>query len=466
MATSLTPKELLDFVVFMVLGATLVAADLGPRQYGCTFVYNNRFHVLGGEGVNSTTYDVFAYTEFPLDLTKGPPTWHPLSVNQTFLSSSRNSSATVIQPYLNPCVVSPNGTLIVGGNDWIGYDISKDRWLGPLNLVGNVSSRLYPSCIDWDSCWKPMVQVNDSLWIFQGLNTPGATNIYILNLTTFTWTTRQQHITNTSIPSAMNFTALYYLSPADLAISANGMIFMVGGVTQVNATNSQYNQIIWMFDLQSYSWVSSPTKLPTGVSRHHLFYHSPSNKLYVYPGVSGTGTLLKNSSTIPAKNMQVLSITHTGINASLLPATSTRIGGCAAQEGSMFVIYGGNNGTTIDDKFFIFDMAEAQWTLKAPAVNQSNTSTPSSTVTSSGSVTPSILSSTNTEGGISDIAGNIIGGVILAVFVLLGVIVHYTRKRNPPEDQKSDSASVSDSATMYVNATQPWAADQASDNSQ
>lgn len=203
-----------------------------------------------------------------------------MTANLTFFASQ---DIATLSTYLKPCVVTPNGTLIVGGNDFIGYDIKNDLWLGPLNLTGDVPPIIFRPCAMWGSCTERVVQVEDSLWIFEDFATKGAlpgTDIYILNLTTFSWTTRQQQNPPTNpIPQELYFTALYYVPARDIPLSPDGVIFMVGG-----SMYPTYNTTIWMFNISLLTWSLSPQTLPLGVDNIHLFYFPPTTTMFAFPG--------------------------------------------------------------------------------------------------------------------------------------------------------------------------------------
>lgn len=212
-----------------------------------------------------------------------------MTSNETFFTPPTSLNISSLSEYLKPCVVTPNGTLIVGGNDLIGYDIPNDNWLGPLHLIGNVTTLLFPPCGDWGGCYDRLVQVDDSLWIFQPIInpvSPPGKDIYILNLTTFTWTTKQQKNTSAApIPGPLGFTSLYYLSPKVSRNGMNGMIYLIGGRTPADIyRNSMYNNSIWTFDLQSYMWALSPTVLPVPVDHLSLFYYPRTSIMYLFSG--------------------------------------------------------------------------------------------------------------------------------------------------------------------------------------
>ncbi|RUS16697.1 hypothetical protein BC937DRAFT_90901, partial [Endogone sp. FLAS-F59071] len=421
-------------------------APPGPRQESCAFTNNNRFYLLGGDGLNGTNNDPFAYTTFPLDLTQNI-VWTNVTVNYTFFSPPASQDIATLSGYLKPCVVTPNGTLIVGGNDLIGYDIKNDHWLGPLNLTGDVPPILFQPCESWGACSERVVQVDDSLWIFEDFATKGAppgTDIYILNLTTFSWTTSQQQITTANpIPPESDFTSLYYVPARDIPLSSDGVIFMVGG-----SLNLVYSVDIWIFNITLLTWFRSPQEMPLGVDNAHLFYFPLTTTMFVFPGA----TIINNQAT-PVSVMQTLNLTLTQIKTSRFAnqnfQPSPRTGANAVQQGNTFVVYGGNNGSANDDKFYIFNMEVPEWTQNAlatpsivapitywtPSPTGTSTITGITNITSIASIT-SITSITSTPTGStmspypSNLASIISGTVSgFAVLTAAGIFLWFCRRR-------------------------------------
>lgn len=255
-----------------------LCVHLGPRSDACAFTYNNRLYILGGDGAANASSDPFAYTNFPLDLSQ-PVVWHTATPNNSIINPALNT--TLLANYLRPCVVTTNGTLLVGGNDLIGYDIMNDKWLGPMNF-GGITATLFQLYDDWDSSYERVVKVNDSLWVFEDFAnstaTPGS-NIYILNLTTFTWTTNQQVGV---IPAAILHTALCYVPAGN---GMNETIFMLGGGYLTSPPISvQYSQNIWMFDLNTYKWTLAAQQLLLPLDNLRLSYYAPRRTIYAFPG--------------------------------------------------------------------------------------------------------------------------------------------------------------------------------------
>lgn len=266
----------------------------GPRSFGCAFSYKNRFYILGGDGLNGTLNDSFAYTEFPLDLTSGPPVWHTVTANQTFFLPPANRNTGVLAGYLEPCVVTPNGTLIVGGNDLIGYDIANDRWLGPLAGGAPTTPLFYPKD-SWGSGFERVVRVEDSLWIFEDVVSATAVPaplISVLNLTTFTWARKLQGSANRSfvpIPQPVGNTSLYYVSPSMWNFTTFGLILMLGGQGPNASSTATYcsscNSNIWIFDLEYEVWITEPSlSLASPIDGAQAFFYPPTGLLYIFPG--------------------------------------------------------------------------------------------------------------------------------------------------------------------------------------
>ncbi|RUP44990.1 hypothetical protein BC936DRAFT_148758 [Jimgerdemannia flammicorona] len=274
------------------------SSHTGPRSQGCAFTYNNRFYILAGKDQSSTS-GLFMSTSFPIDLTYSQPIWANNSINYFFANMDSQLQANK-GLYIRPCVVTPNGTLIVGGNNYIGYDIYNDRWLGTLALSGTYPPS--PGAIlgcDWSStCSQRIVTVDDSLWIFQDFNssTPvliaAPTGIYVLNLTTFTWSSRTALVNAAAgtpvLPPQLFRPTLIYVSAAHLANITNttraGVIFVIGGDAPVNITEAISTNTIWIFDIASSLWFHHPANLTEPLEDCHAFFYPPKNRLIVYPG--------------------------------------------------------------------------------------------------------------------------------------------------------------------------------------
>lgn len=232
------------------------------------------------------------FTNFPLQLSQGSINWGVASINDLF-ANMPVQSVTTQNSYLRPCVVTPNGTLLVGGNSFYAYDIYYDRWLGTLNTTGTNPSALI-SCAYSTSCTQRIVTVEDSLWIFgdvTDLSQPPSTNIYILNLTSYSWSTRQV-LSNatTNLPPNMKSPSLAYVSAVQLAnvtkSTTGGVIFLIGGDDSGSVANgTTATSTIWMFDIAGSMWHLSKSSLIEPRTGCTTFFYSPRNQLLVFPGV-------------------------------------------------------------------------------------------------------------------------------------------------------------------------------------
>ncbi|RUP45330.1 hypothetical protein BC936DRAFT_148307, partial [Jimgerdemannia flammicorona] len=297
------------------------SSHTGPRSQGCAFTYNNRFYILGGKDETSTS-SLFVSTPFPIDLTSSQPVWANQSINYLF-ANMESQDPTTKWLYIRPCVVTPNGTLIVGGNDYIGYDIYNDRWLGALALSGTYPTSPAILGCSWSStCSQRIVTVDDSLWIFQDIDSPtpaliaAPTKIYVLNLTTFTWSSRTALVNAAAgapvLPPQLFRPTLIYVSAAHLASITNttsaGVIFVIGGdVLDNSILNNATINTIWIFDIASSLWFLHPANLTEPLEDCHAFFYPPKNRLIVYPG--GTMNLTDTSVSVKGSNtLQLLDL--------------------------------------------------------------------------------------------------------------------------------------------------------------
>ncbi|RUP44991.1 hypothetical protein BC936DRAFT_148759 [Jimgerdemannia flammicorona] len=288
----------LQLVLLLLLLVPFIIADLaGPRSQSCAFTYNNRFYILAGKDKNSSA-SLFVSTSFPIDLTYSQPVWANHSINYLF-ANMESRDPTTQGLYIRPCVVTPNGTLIVGGNDYIGYDICNDRWLGTLALSGTYPTPPAILGCPWSSiCSQRIVTVDDSLWIFHDFDSPtpalqaAPREIYVLNLTTFTWSSRTALVNTAAgapvLPPYLLRPTLIYVSAAHLANFTNttsaGVIFVIGGDAPVNITDAFTTNTIWIFDIASSLWFLHPANLTEPLEDCHAFFYPPKNHLIIYPG--------------------------------------------------------------------------------------------------------------------------------------------------------------------------------------
>ncbi|RUS15219.1 hypothetical protein BC937DRAFT_92731 [Endogone sp. FLAS-F59071] len=404
--------------VILSVALIVVFADPapGPRDGGCAFTYNNRFYILGGDGSTNATSNPFAYTNFPLDLSQ-PVVWHTATPNVTIIHGKLTDN------YLKPCVVTTNGTLIVGGNDLVGYDIQNDTWLGRIEFNGTVPKTLFQPFASWENNYERVVQINDSLWIFEdfkdGNATPGS-DIYILNLTTLVWTTMKQV---GEIPAAILFTALCYVPPG--VDGMNETIFMVGG---------EYTKTIWMFDLKTYRWTSATQELLTPVDHLKLFYYPSGKMIYAFPGGTANGiTNVMQVINLAFSPFQIYNFTPTQSDLPFQP--SARDAASVVKQGNTFVVYGGLT-TMLDGNLYIFDMAAGSWVQQAPMTAAITLSTAiSNAVTISSIASASTTIGTNFSAGPSGPSSSLIAAVVVVVVIVVvvlavGLFIYRKRKNS------------------------------------
>ncbi|RUP44977.1 LOW QUALITY PROTEIN: hypothetical protein BC936DRAFT_148778 [Jimgerdemannia flammicorona] len=452
------------------------SSHTGPRSQGCVFTYNNRFYILVGKDPSSTS-NLFVSTPFPIDLTSSQPVWANQSINYLFANMA-SQNPTTKGLYIRPCVVTPNGTLIVGGNDYIGYDIYNDRWLGTLALSGTYPPS--PGAIlgcDWSStCSQRIVTVDDSMWIFQDFNsstpvlTAAPTGIYVLNLTTFTWSSRTALVNATAgapvLPPQLFRPTLIYVSAAHLANITNtasaGVIFVVGGDAPVNTTEAISTNTIWIFDIASSLWFLHPANLTQPLEDCYAFFYPPKNRLIIYPGgkadIINTQVNLVGSNTLQLLDLKADSSMPLGIGITVSNQTggqgqpgwlydtctvqqgnsvSIAFGrewfeGARREEGRWFVVYGGWNGTGNTDKFYIYDMEKMQWAFKATATPfatpPSVSTAPATTKPTQPTIPPTNASSE--QPALGPIIGGVLGGIVFCALAGLATVFFLRRRRN------------------------------------
>ncbi|RUP48958.1 hypothetical protein BC936DRAFT_143568 [Jimgerdemannia flammicorona] len=466
----------LQLVLLLLLFVPFIMTDLaGPRSQGCTFTYNNRFYILAGKDQSSTS-SLFVSTPFPIDLTSSQPVWADQSINYLFANIGSQDSTTS-GLYIRPCVVTPNGTLIVGGNEYIGYDIYNDRWIGTLALSGTYPTPPAILGCSWGStCSQRIVTVDDSLWIFQDFNsstpalTAAPTEIYVLNLTTFTWSSRTALVNAAAsapvLPPQLFRPTLIYVSAAHLANITNtasaGVIFVVGGDAPVNITDAISTNTIWIFDIASSLWFLHPANLTEPLEDCNVFFYPPANRLIIYPG--GKADLINNShvSLVRSNTLQLLDLkADSSMPLGIGITVSNQTGGqgqpgalydsCTVQQGNSvsiafgrewfegFVVYGGWNGTGNTDKFYIYDMEKMQWALKAtatPFVRPSSMSTAPATTEPTTQPTNQPTNASSEQPALGPIIGGVLGGIAVCVLAGLAAVLFLRHRRNRERGQR------------------------------
>ncbi|RUP06753.1 hypothetical protein BC936DRAFT_140280 [Jimgerdemannia flammicorona] len=219
-------------------------SGLGPGgryEDACTVVYNNTLYVWGAR-LASRSYSNFTSTALPLS-TSGPTIWTDLSWD---IPSSLANKQKRIPTW--PCVVSPNGILLVGGQNMFGYDLVANAYVSlnftnnPLSLVEKFNVRV--------------AQVEDSVYVFGGYNSTSlnasiavpSNVVSVLNMTTWSWS--MSNVTNSvsSIPPNYDRSSLIY--------GGNGFIYMFGG-SQIYSNSSRfYYAAIYRFNIEIKTWSS------------------------------------------------------------------------------------------------------------------------------------------------------------------------------------------------------------------
>ncbi|RUS18879.1 hypothetical protein BC937DRAFT_88212 [Endogone sp. FLAS-F59071] len=447
-------------VLLFVYSAPVNTITAGPRAEGCAFTYNNRFYILAG---NKSDVSLFMYTTFPLQLsTQESISWSIASVNDLFANMTAQD-ATTQNSYLRPCVVTPNGTLLVGGNNFYAYDIYNDRWLGTLNMTGSVANpNALISCSYSISCTQRIVIVEDSLWIFEdvvAISQPPTSNIYILNLTSYSWSTRQALNNNTAnLPPNMKAPSLAYVSAAQLANVTNtttgGVIFMFGGDDSGSVQNgTTATSTIWMFDIASSMWHLAATSLVEPRTDCTTFFYPPKNQLLIFPGaINGTSTGMTN--VLEVLNLKQepsallgIGMTVTATNQVMSNQPEPLWDPNYVQQGDSIILYGGwlggNSSFNSDQitnsfyctifQFFIYNMTQSQWTTNA-------TTTPFTAP-----IEPtSAQSSSEQQNNTGPVVGGVIGGLAvcaIAAFVVIFLLRKRRGTRHVPESRDAPHTS-------------------------
>lgn len=226
--------------------------------------------VWGGGVFNETNpeypYKNFTSTKFPLTTTN--VVWTDLSWDIPVALADNNTFIPI-----SPCVISPSAILVVGGTNLFGYDIAAATYV-PLNLTGANPLNILSTRTNVRS-----VNVKDSVYYFggysgSGLNQTAMTDYYVLNLTTWQWTSSTVQNPQ-SIPPNYDAASMAYVN--------NGGIYMLGGSQPLN-----YSTNVYKFDIDTQTWSfvqpSNPGGWTSGFDTTESFAYN--NFIFTFEGYS------------------------------------------------------------------------------------------------------------------------------------------------------------------------------------
>ncbi|RUS19001.1 hypothetical protein BC937DRAFT_88085 [Endogone sp. FLAS-F59071] len=409
------------------MSETSSTGGIGPgyKDAPCVTIYNNTMFVWGGGVVNETNppypYKNFTSTTFPLTTTN--ITWTDLSWDIPVALANNNTFISI-----SPCVVSPTGILVVGGTNLFGYDITAANYVS-LNLTGANPLNALSTRTN-----VRMVNVKDSVYYFggysgTGLNQSAMSDYYILNMTTWQWSS--SFVQNPqSIPPNFDASSMAYVD--------NGAIYMIAGSQPFNYTTNVYK-----FDINSQTWSlvqpSNPGAWTSGFDTAESFTYN--NFIFTFDGYSEFNATIINyyyriSSLGYAGLTNVTHIldtsTNTLIQQSVYNSPQYAIGNsflsgvAASHEDSVIFVWDRPNRTIYNpDTVYVYNLTIRDWTNYAALGPYIYTTTPNSAPSSLPSASGT---STNSSPNVAVIGGAVGGSVVVIAAIVIAAVFFFKRR--------------------------------------
>ncbi|RUS17870.1 hypothetical protein BC937DRAFT_89394 [Endogone sp. FLAS-F59071] len=399
------------------MSETSSTGGIGPgyKVAPCVTIYNNTLLVWGGSVINETNppypYKNFTSTTFPLTTTN--IVWTDLSWDIPVALANNNTLIPI-----SPCVISPTGILVVGGTNLFGYDITAANYVS-LNLTGanplnTLSTRANVR----------MVNVKDSVYYFggysgKGLNQTAMSDYYILNMTTWQWSSSSVQNPQ-SIPPNYDASSMAYVD--------NGAIYMIAGSQPHNYTTNVY-----MFDINSQIWSlvqpSNPGAWTSGFDtaesftyNNFIFTFYGYSELHVgYAGITNV-THIIDTSTNTLIQQSVYNSPQYAIGPSFLSGVT------ASHEDSAIFVWGRPNRTIYNpDTVYVYNLSIRDWTNYA-APGPYITTTPNLVIPPS----PPSASGTSTNSSSPNVAviGGAVGGSVVVIAAIVIAAIFFFKRRN------------------------------------
>ncbi|RUS20688.1 hypothetical protein BC937DRAFT_94596 [Endogone sp. FLAS-F59071] len=419
------------------------ATSLGPgaRHRACTTVYDNTLYVWGGIEDTTVSPTYANFTSAYLPLSTGNITWVDLSWNiPSYLANPNQTISTW------PCLVSPSGILLVGGNNMFGYDLVHNTYV-QLNTTG-----VNPLASLSNRTNVRMVQVEDSFYVFggysgYGLNTTAAvpqTDMYILNLTMWEWSVSSVNDPQSIPPNydwpALAGAAVYYSDIYKFDINAGNW----SSVTPYGSVLSGYDDATpVVYKGKVYIFYGGTNDATPGVSDHG--YSTYSNVIRLYDVASNTisAPTYSNIQNAPPAELYV----------------------SAALADDVVIVVSGQTTPSINVVgIWAYNVTVQDWTTTVAAdpqfpshfrISASTAPSTAPSTASSSSLSPTISSTPSNSTNVGVIVGPIVGGIVViavAAFFLIGYIKN-TKNKESPEPQPQDPPDITNPAQFAVVGT-------------
>ncbi|RUS14082.1 hypothetical protein BC937DRAFT_94374 [Endogone sp. FLAS-F59071] len=413
------------------------ATSLGPseKQSACSFVYNNTLYVWGGAKVPGSSAN-FTSASLPLSTTN-PIAWVVLSWNiPTFLANANQAIPAW------PCVVSPTGILVVGGNNMFGYDLIANMYVRD-NITGGNPFDVLSSRTN-----VQVVQVEDSLYVFGGYNNVTAapqSDMYILNLTTWEWSVDAVNNPQSIPPN--------YDSPT-LVYGGNGFIYRFGGSQNSSIGQAIYYSDIYRFDINARIWsLVTPNGGPLS-GYDDATSVAYKGKVYIFDGGTNNWTSGVSDSGVAftTEVMRLYDITSNSIslqtNYNFQYAAPGQLYPPTAVINDAMIVTGQNTPDIWN--IWIYNLTIEDWTTTVaagpylPSHSEISKSTVSSSILLPPTLSPTLSAPSPSPTNLGVIIGPIVGGVVVIAVAAFFLIRHIRGKKSPKTNNTEQPIVVSE----------------------